>query len=269
MQGKPRPFHLGDIRVFTYAGGFAGGQAEFVRVPYAGVGPIKVPDSLTDDQSLFLSEIFPTGYMGAENADIKEGDTVAIWGCGPVGQFAMQSAWMLGAGRVIAIDVVKEKLDMAERHSKAESIRTVDADEVYSKLMEMTNGKGPDCCIDCVGAEAHGAEGFDSNIQKAQPDALAQIFKSYKKAGNVSPPGVYVEKVDGLPMGVAMNKSLNLKMGQTHMQHYLDPLLKKVVAGEIDPSFIITHRMKLEDAPKAYEMFTNKDDQCVKVVLTP
>ncbi|WP_031425573.1 zinc-dependent alcohol dehydrogenase [Flavimarina sp. Hel_I_48] len=250
-------------------GGFAGGQAEYVRVPYADVGPIKVPESLSDDKVLFLSDIFPTGYMGAENANIKRGDTVAIWGCGPVGQFAIQSAWMLGAERVIAIDVVKERLDMAERSSNVELIRTVDADQVYQLLMEMTNGKGPDCCIDCVGAEAHGTEGFNKNLSKAQPDALAQIFKSCKKAGNVSIPGVYVGKVDGLPLGIAMNKSLNLKMGQTHMQHYLEPLLKKVEEGKIDPSFIITHRMKLDDAPEAYKKFRNKEDNCVKVVLTP
>ena len=258
--------------IFGYShmlGGFSGGQAEYVRVPYADNGPIKVPESLSDDQSLFLSDIFPTGYMGAENADIKSGDTVAIWGCGPVGQFAIQSAWMLGAERVIAIDIVEERLDMAEKHGKAEVIRTIDADEVYQRLMEMTNGKGPDCCIDCVGAEAHGTEGFDKNISKAQPDALAQIFKSCKKAGNVSIPGVYVGKVDNLPMGIAMNKSLQLKMGQTHMQRYLEPLLKKVEEGEIDPSFIITHHMPLDDAPEAYKIFRNKDARCVKVVLKP
>lgn len=250
-------------------GGFAGGQAEYVRIPYADVGPIKVPESLDDDKVLFLSDIFPTGYMGAENADITEGDTVAIWGCGPVGQFAIQSAWMLGAERVIAIDVVKERLDMAENNSDVEVIRTVDPDEVYQRLMQMTDGKGPDCCIDCVGAEAHGTEGFDTNIKSAQPDALAQIFKSCKKAGNVSIPGVYVGKVDGLPLGIAMNKSLSLKMGQTHMQHYLEPLMKKVENGEIDPSFIITHRMSLDEAPDAYKKFRNKEDKCVKVVLTP
>ena len=258
--------------IFGYShmlGGFSGGQAEYVRVPYADVGPIKVPESLSDDKVIFLSDIFPTGYRGAENADIKEGDTVAIWGCGPVGQFAIQSAWMLGAERVIAIDVVEERLDMAEKNSNVELIRTVDANEVYQRLMEMTGGKGPDCCIDCVGAEAHGTEGFDTNIVKAQPDALAQIFKSCKKAGNVSIPGVYVGEVDGLPMGVAMNKSLNLKMGQTHMQHYLEPLLKMVENEKIDPSFIITHKMKLDDAPEAYEKFRNKTDKCVKVVLTP
>ncbi len=250
-------------------GGFAGGQAEYVRVPYADVGPIKVPESLTDEQALFLSDIFPTGYMAAENANIKHGDVVAIWGCGPVGQFAIQSAWMLGASRVIAIDMIKERLDLAEKHSKAEVIRTIDPKEVYAKLMEMTNGKGPDCCIDAVGAEAHGMEGFDKKIKQSQPDSLAQIFKCCKKAGTVSIPGVYIGKMDGLPFGIAMNKGLNLKMGQTHMQHYLEPLLKKVEEGKIDPSFIITHRMKLDEAPEAYKKFRNKKDGCIKVVLTP
>lgn len=250
-------------------GGFSGGQAEYVRIPYANVGPIKVPESLSDEQALFLSDIFPTGFMAAENANIKKGDTVAIWGCGPVGQFAIQSAWMLGAKRVIAIDMIPERLDMAEKHSKAEVIRTVDPKEVYERLMEMTNGKGPDSCIDAVGAEAHGSEGFNTDLKKAQPDALAQIFKCCKKAGNVSIPGVYIGKVDGLPLGIAMNKGLSLKMGQTHMQHYLDPLLQKVVEGKIDPSFIITHRMKLSEAPEAYTKFRNKKDGCIKVVLKP
>ncbi|MDT0295942.1 zinc-dependent alcohol dehydrogenase [Mesonia ostreae] len=250
-------------------GGFSGGQAEYVRVPYADVGPIKVPESLSDDKVLFLSDIFPTGYMGAENANIKPGDTVAIWGCGPVGQFAIQSAFMLGAERVIAIDMVKERLDMAEKNSAVEVIRTVDPNEVYMRLMEMTNGKGPDCCIDCVGAEAHGTEGFNTDLEKAQPNALAQIFKACKKAGNVSIPGVYVGEVDGLPLGMAMNKSLNIKMGQTHMQHYLEPLLAKIENGAFDPSFIITHKMKLDEAPEAYKKFRNKEDKCVKVVLTP
>lgn len=250
-------------------GGFSGGQAEYVRIPYANVGPIKVPESLSDEQALFLSDIFPTGYMAAENADIKSGDTVAVWGCGPVGQFAIQSAWMLGAKRVIAIDMIPERLDLAEKHSKAEVIRTIDPKEVYERLMDMTDGRGPDSCIDAVGAEAHGMEGFNTNLKQAQPDALAQIFKCCKKAGNVSIPGVYIGKVDGLPFGIAMNKGLNLKMGQTHMQHYLDPLLQKVVEGKIDPTFIITHRMKLADAPEAYTKFRNKKDGCIKVVLTP
>lgn len=267
--------------IFGYShmlGGFDGGQAEYVRVPYADVGPIKVPSTLSDDQSLFLSDIFPTGYMAAENADIKRGDTVAIWGCGPVGQFAIQSAFMLGAERVIAIDSVKERLDMAKKHSRVELIRTTDRDDVYEKLMEMTNGKGPDSCIDAVGAEAHGDTLFGKAVDKtkevlqlpmSRPYVLQQIMMSCKKAGTVSIPGVYIGMVNEIPFGAAMNKALTFKMGQTHVQRYLKPLLDKVDEGLIDPSFIITHRMKLDEAPKAYDLFKNKEDKCVKVVLTP
>ncbi|APS40511.1 Threonine dehydrogenase [Salegentibacter agarivorans] len=267
--------------IFGYShmlGGFDGGQAEYVRVPYADVGPIKVPSTLSDDQSLFLSDIFPTGYMAAENADIKRGDTVAIWGCGPVGQFAIQSAFMLGAERVIAIDSVKERLDMAKKHSRVELIRTTDRDDVYEKLMEMTNGKGPDSCIDAVGAEAHGDTLFGKAVDKtkevlqlpmSRPYVLQQIMMSCKKAGTVSIPGVYIGMVNEIPFGAAMNKALTFKMGQTHVQRYLKPLLDKVDEGLIDPSFIITHRMKLDEAPKAYDLFKKKEDKCVKVVLTP
>jgi threonine dehydrogenase-like Zn-dependent dehydrogenase len=267
--------------IFGYShmlGGFDGGQAEYVRVPYADVGPIKVPSTLSDDQSLFLSDIFPTGYMAAENADIKRGDTVAIWGCGPVGQFAIQSAFMLGAERVIAIDSVKERLDMAKKHSRVELIRTTDRDDVYEKLMEMTNGKGPDSCIDAVGAEAHGDTLIGKAVDKtkevlqlpmSRPYVLQQIMMSCKKAGTVSIPGVYIGMVNEIPFGAAMNKALTFKMGQTHVQRYLKPLLDKVDEGLIDPSFIITHRMKLDEAPKAYDLFKNKEDKCVKVVLTP
>jgi len=267
--------------IFGYShmlGGFDGGQAEYVRVPYADVGPIKVPSTLSDDQSLFLSDIFPTGYMAAENADIKRGDTVAIWGCGPVGQFAIQSAFMLGAERVIAIDSVAERLDMAKKHSRVELIRTTDRDDVYEKLMEMTNGKGPDSCIDAVGAEAHGDTLIGKAVDKtkevlqlpmSRPYVLQQIMMSCKKAGTVSIPGVYIGMVNEIPFGAAMNKALTFKMGQTHVQRYLKPLLDKVDEGLIDPSFIITHRMKLDEAPKAYDLFKNKEDKCVKVVLTP
>jgi threonine dehydrogenase-like Zn-dependent dehydrogenase len=254
-------------------GGFAGGQAEYVRVPYANVGPVKVPDSLEDKQVLFLSDIFPTGYMAAENADIEDGDTVAIWGCGPVGQFAIQSAWMMGAERVVAIDSVPERLDMAENHSKAEVIRTTDSDEVFETLQDMTDGYGPDCCIDAVGAEAHGGGSLspedDRFSDKDKPYVLQQIIPTCKKGGNVSVPGVYAGMVDGIPFGAAMNKSLSFKMGQTHMQHYMKPLLERVEDGEIDPSFIITHQHDLEEAPQAYEKFRDKEDGCVKVVLTP
>ncbi|HLR32464.1 MAG TPA: zinc-dependent alcohol dehydrogenase [Fodinibius sp.] len=259
-------------------GGFSGGQAEYVRVPYADVGPVRVPDSLMDEEVLFLSDIFPTGYMAAENADIEDGDTVAVWGCGPVGQFAIQSAWMLGAGRVIAIDSVSERLDMAERQGNAEVIRTTDADEVYDRLQDMTHGFGPECCIDAVGAEAHGGGTLNKLKDSAQqaismktsnPYALQQIIRNCKKGGNISVPGVYLGKVNGIPFGTAMNKSLSFKMGQTHMQHYMQPLLRKIAAGEIDPSFIITHRLDLEDAPEAYETFRDKKEGCIKVILNP
>lgn len=267
--------------IFGYShmlGGFDGGQAEYVRVPYADVGPIKVPESLSDDQALFLSDIFPTGYMGAENADISQGDTVAIWGCGPVGQFAIQSAWMLGAKRVIAIDNVPERLEMARKHSDVETINTTDRMDVYELLMQATNGKGPDCCIDAVGAEAHGDTMIGKVIDKtkevlqlpmSRPYVLQQIIISCKKGGTVSIPGVYIGMVNEIPFGAAMNKALTFKMGQTHVQRYLQPLLEKVEQGQIDPSFIITHRMKLEEAPEAYSLFKHKKDDCVKVVLTP
>src|SRR5690625_296763 len=259
-------------------GGFSGGQAEYVRVPYADVGPVRVPDSLMDEEVLFLSDIFTTGYMAAENADIEDGDTVAVWGCGPVGQFAIQSAWMLGAGRVIAIDSVSERLDMAERQGNAEVIRTTDADEVYDRLQDMTHGFGPECCIDAVGAEAHGGGTLNKLKDSAQqaismktsnPYALQQIIRNCKKGGNISVPGVYLGKVNGIPLGTAMNKSLSINMEQNNMQHYMQPLLRKIAAGEIDPSFIITHRLDLEDAPEAYETFRDKKEGCIKVILNP
>ena len=267
--------------IFGYShvlGGFPGGQAEYVRVPYADVGPVKVPERLSDEQALFLSDIFPTGYMAAENANIKKGDTVAIWGCGPVGQFTIKSAWMMGAGRVIAIDNVRERLNLASVHGKAETINTTDRVDVYEKLMEMTNGKGPDSCIDAVGAEAHGDTMFGKVVDKtkevlhlpmSRPYVLQQIFMSCKKAGTVSIPGVYIGMVNEIPFGAAMNKALKLNMGQTHVQKYMPDLLEKINNEEIDPSFVISHRMKLEDAPHAYDIFKNKEDNCIKVVLTP
>ncbi len=259
-------------------GGFDGGQAEYVRVPYANVGPLKVPDSLTDKQALFLSDVFPTGYMAAENAHIQDGDMVAVWGCGPVGQFAIQSAWMMGAERVVAIDSVNERLDMAEERGNAETIRTTKHSDVYDALMDMTDGRGPDCCIDAVGCDAHGSNMFRNirdkamdkiHLETSKPYVLQQIIQSCKKGGNVSIPGVYIGPVNFLPWGAAMNKGLTFRMGQTHMQHYMEPLLEKIEAGEIDPTFIITHEVELEDAPEAYETFRDKKDGCVKVVMTP
>ena len=261
-------------------GGFAGGQAEYLRVPYADVGPVKVPEGLEDDQVLFLSDIFPTGYMGAENADIEPGDTVAVWGAGPVGQFAIQSAWMLGAGRVIAIDREPERLAMARTHGRAETIDFEDAGSggVYERLQELTGGRGPDRCIDCVGAEAHATsdakEMYDdlreaAHVPANHPYVLAEAIKSCRKGGTVSLPGVYTDKVDGLPMHAAMNKALTIRGGQTHVQKYLEPLLRKIVDDGFDPTFVITHRASLEEAPEMYKTFESRDDECIKVVLKP
>ena len=258
-------------------GGFAGGQAEYLRVPFADVGPIKIPPGMSDDQVLFLSDIFPTGYMAAENCQMEHGDTVAIWGCGLVGQFAIQSAWMFGAERVIAIDRLPERLRMAEGYGSAETIN-FSKDSVYDRLMEMTGGRGPDRCIDAVGTEADAASSFDAVVDRAKPAAylgtdrphvLREAIMCCRKGGTVSIPGVYIGFLDKIPFGAAMNKGLTMKMGQTNVQKYLEPLLSKVEAGEIDPSFVITHRVKLEDAPKAYKTFRDKEEGCIKVVLKP
>jgi threonine dehydrogenase-like Zn-dependent dehydrogenase len=258
-------------------GGFAGGQAEYLRVPFADVGPIKIPPGMSDDQVLFLSDIFPTGYMAAENCQMEQGDTVAIWGCGPVGQLAIQSAWMFGAERVIAIDRVPERLRMAEGYGSAETIN-FSKDNVYDRLMEMTGGRGPDRCIDAVGTEADAASSFDAVVDRAKaaaylgtdrPHVLREAIMCCRKGGTLSIPGVYIGFLDKIPFGAAMNKGLTMKMGQTNVQKYLEPLLSKVEAGEIDPSFVITHRVKLEDAPKAYKAFRDKEDGCIKVVLKP
>lgn len=255
-------------------GGYAGGQAEYARVPFADVGPIKIESSLADEQVLFLSDIFPTGYMAAENCDIQPGDTVAVWGCGPVGQFAIKSAYMLGAEQVIAIDRVPERMDLA-RSSGADVID--DQDDVVERLKEMTGGMGPDACIDAVGLEAHG-DGIMGMVDKVKqtmriesdrPHALRAAIQACRKGGTVSIPGVYGGFVDTTPMGAVMNKGLTLKAGQTHMQRYLEPLLKRVEAGEIDPSFVITHTLPLDQAPDAYRMFRDKEDGCIKVVLKP
>lgn len=256
-------------------GGYAGGQAEYARVPFADVGPLKIPDGLSDEQVLFLTDIFPTGYMAAENCNIQPGDTVAVWGCGPVGQFAIRSAFMLGADRVIAIDRVPERLQMAAA-AKAEIINYEEMD-AGEAVTEMTGGRGPDACIDAVGMEAHGT-GLDALYDKAKqavrlesdrPTALRQVILACRKGGTVSIPGVYGGFVDKVPLGAAFNKGLTIKMGQTHVHRYLRPLLDRVQKGEIDPTFVITHRMKLDEAPHAYEIFKQKKDNCIKVVLKP
>ena len=257
-------------------GGFAGGQAEYLRVPHADVGPIVIESDLPDEKVLFLSDIFPTAYMAAENAEIEPGDTVAIWGCGPVAQLTIRCAWMLGAGRVIAIDHVPERLQLAA-NSKAEIINFKEED-VYERLMEMTKGRGPDRCIDAVGCEAHGSGSFDSVLDKAKATVMLatdrahvirQAIRCCRKQGTISVPGVYVGMIDKFPFGPAMNKGLTIRMGQTHVQRYLQPLLEKIESGEIDPSFIITHRRPLEDGPEMYKTFRDKKDGCIKVVLKP
>lgn len=258
-------------------GGFPGGQAEYLRVPFADVGPLKIESSLPDEKVLFLSDIFPTGYMAAENAEIEPGDTVAIWGCGPVAQFAIQSAWMFKAGRVIAIDCVSERLKMAANQGRAETIN-FEKENVYERLQELTGGRGPDRCIDAVGCEAHGTTVVESVVDKlvaavsASSDrshALREAIMCCRKGGTISVPGAYAGFLDKIPFGAFMNKGLTMKAGQTHMQRYMKPLFEKVESGEIDPSFVITHRVNLDDAPAAYKTFRDKKDKCIKVVLTP
>jgi threonine dehydrogenase-like Zn-dependent dehydrogenase len=255
-------------------GGFAGGQAQYARVPFADIGPLKIPDALRDDQVLFLSDVFPTGYMAAENCRIQPGDTVAVWGCGPVGQFAIRSAYLLGAERVIALDHVPARLRMAEQ-GKAEAVN-YDHVEVVEKLKEMTGGLGPDACIDAVGMEAHGLA-LDAlcdrakqalHLESDRAHALRQAIQACRKGGTVSIPGVYSGFIDRFPIGAAFAKGLTLTMGQTHVPRYMQPLLQRIEHGEIDPSFVITHRMKLEDAPQGYRIFRSQGD-CVKVVLSP
>ena len=269
----PRPGLFGYSHMY---GGYPGGQAEYARVPFADVGPLKVPDSLTDEQVLFLSDIFPTGYMAADNCQIKPGDTIAVWGCGPVGQFAIKSAYLLGAERVIAIDRFAERLELASSQGGAETLNYEDVD-VLDALRHMTGGQGPDACIDAVGLEAHGTT-LDAWYDRAKtsmflatdrPHALRQAISACRKGGTVSIPGVYGGWLDKFPLGAAFAKGLTLKMGQTHMHKYMPLLLERIEHGEIDPSFIITHRIGLEDAPAMYRTFRDKHDSCIKVVMKP
>jgi threonine dehydrogenase-like Zn-dependent dehydrogenase len=258
-------------------GGYAGGQAQYLRVPYADVGPLRIDSDLPDEKVLFLSDIFPTGWMAALNAEIEPGDTVAVWGCGPVGQMTIQSCWMLGAGRVIAIDTVPERLALARSAGRAE---TIDFKEtgVYDALMEMTGGRGPDRCIDAVGAEAHGTGSIDAIYDKAKTMLMQETDRVHvireaimccRPAGTISMPGVYLGVGDKIPLGAFMNKGLTLKTGQTHVQKYHGELLRRIEAGEIDPSFVITHKVPIDQGPDMYKTFRDKDDGCIKVVLKP
>ncbi|PIT99823.1 MAG: glutathione-dependent formaldehyde dehydrogenase [Bdellovibrionales bacterium CG10_big_fil_rev_8_21_14_0_10_45_34] len=255
-------------------GGYAGGQAEYIRLPFADTNSLIVPQGIDDEKVLFLSDIFPTGYMAAENCNIKRGDTVAVWGAGPVGQMCIRSAFLLGAERVIAIDHFEGRLKMAA-DSGAETINYEDADELVDELKALTGGRGPDSCIDAVGLEAHGQSitSIRDRVEAAvglvtdRIDALRLAIMACKKGGTVSVPGVYAGFSDHFPFGAAFGKGLTFKMGQTHTQKYMKPLLKLILEDKIDPSFVITHRMEIDEGSHAYEIFSDQKDECIKVVL--
>jgi threonine dehydrogenase-like Zn-dependent dehydrogenase len=258
-------------------GGYAGGQAQYARVPFANVGPLKIESDLPDEKVLFLSDIFPTGYMAAENAQIQEGDTVAVWGCGPVGQFAIASAFMLGAARVVAIDRFQERLELARSIGAV----TVDYSEedvsVLTALKDLTGGIGPDSCIDAVGLEAHSAQlqGIYDKVKTAimletdRPSVLRQAIQSVRKGGTVSIPGVYGGLLDKVPFGAAFGKGITMKMGQTNMHKYMKPLLERIEKGQIDPSYIISHRITLDAAPEMYKVWRDKGQNVTKIVIDP
>jgi threonine dehydrogenase-like Zn-dependent dehydrogenase len=258
-------------------GGYPGGQAEYVRVPFADATHIKVPDSLTDEQVLFLGDIFPTGWQAAMQCDIETTDTVAIWGCGPVGQMAIRSAILLGAKQVIAIDRIPERLGMAE----AGGAITINFDEegVVERLNDLTQGKGPEKCIDCIGMESHVMPSAPDTVldrakqmmmmESDRPHVLRQMIYVCRPGGVISIPGVYSGLDDKVPMGPLMNKGLTIRAGQTHVNRWTDDLLRRIEEGQIDPSFVITHTVSLEEGPEMYKVFRDKQDNCIKVVLKP
>jgi threonine dehydrogenase-like Zn-dependent dehydrogenase len=257
-------------------GGYPGGQAEYVRVPFADFTPVKIPNGLTDEQVLFLGDIFPTGWQAAVQCDIEPADTVAIWGAGPVGQFAIRSAILLGAKQVVSIDRVPERLEMARA---AGAIPTnFDDESVLERLKELTQGRGPEKCIDAVGMESHATRSFDAIYDRAKqammletdrPHVLREMIYVCRPAGVLSIPGVYGGLIDKIPFGAAMNKGLTFRMGQTHVNRWTDDLLRRIQEGQIDPSFVITHTVPLEKGPDMYKVFRDKEDGCVKVVLKP
>jgi threonine dehydrogenase-like Zn-dependent dehydrogenase len=274
MWGHP----VGGIYGYSHtAGGYAGAQSEYVRVPFADVGPVKIENGFSDEQVLFLGDVFPTGYMGAEACDIQPDDVVAVWGAGPVGQFAVASAFMLGAARVIAIDRYEYRLRMAREKSRAETLNYTEVDSVVEALKDLTGGRGPDACIDAVGMEAHHPGplyAYDRVKQAARLEtdrgfAIREAIHSCRSGGTISIMGGYYGVMDKFPIGSLMNRSLTIRTGQCHVQRYLRPLLERVANGDIDPSFVVTHRLPLSDAPRGYEMFKHKEDDCVKVVLKP
>ena len=271
-------YHTSGLYGYTHMlGGYAGGQAEYVRVVQADNGPTKVPDGIDDEKVLFLTDIFPTGWQAALNCDIQPGDTVAVWGCGPVGQMTIQSAWLQGAGRVIAFDTVPERMEMARTMGKAE-VYDFMKDAPHDVLKDLTKGRGPDSVVDAVGSEAHGMGSADAVIDRVKagvglsidrPHVWRDIIKAARPGGNVSVPGVYFGYMDKMPIGTIVGKGLAIRSGQTHVQMYMDDLLEMVVAGKIDPSFIITHRATLEQGPELYNTFKEKKDGCIKVVMHP
>ena len=258
-------------------GGYAGGQAQYVRVPFANVGPLKIESNLPDEKVLFLSDIFPTGYMAAENAQIQEGDTVAVWGCGPVGQFAIASAFMLGAARVIAIDRIPERLALAREVGAVTVDYSEDDMSVLTALKELTGGTGPDSCIDAVGLEAHSSDlqGVYDTVKNAllletdRPAVLRQAIQGVRKGGTVSIPGVYGGLLDKVPFGAAFGKGITMKMGQTHMHNYMKPLLDRIEEGQIDPAYIISHRVTLDQVPEMYKIWRDKKENVTKIVIDP
>ncbi|HEY7087408.1 MAG TPA: zinc-dependent alcohol dehydrogenase [Tepidisphaeraceae bacterium] len=274
-----KAFGYSPAGLFGYShltGGYAGGQAQYARIPYADVGPLNITGvDLTDEQVVFLSDIFPTGYMAAEQCDLKGGEVVAVWGCGPVGQFAIRSAYLLGASHVIAIDSVPERMQMAS--DGGATVLDMKDDSIYHRLYEMTAGRGPDACIEAVGNEAHGTSpdayydmvAVHTLMATDKAHALRQAINCCRKGGVVSIVGVFGGIADKIPMGAAMNKGLTFRMGQTHMPKYMRPLLERIQRKEIDPSFVATHRIPIDDAPMGYEIFKHKRDRCVKVVLDP
>jgi threonine dehydrogenase-like Zn-dependent dehydrogenase len=277
MQEKMMGHHCSGVFGYSHLlGGFAGGQAEYARVPFADVGPLRIPEGLTDEQVLFLSDIFPTGYMGAEMCDIAPGDTIAVWGCGPVGQFAIASAKLLGAERVIAIDRFPYRLKIARERAGEDVTINYEETNVLEALKELTGGVGPDGCVDAVGLESHapGIEGWYDKAKQSmrwendRPIALRHAIMSCRNGRTVSVIGVYSGFIDKFPIGPLMNRSLTIKSGQCHVHRYMKPLLQHIMDGKIDPSFVITHRMSLDDAPVGYDIFNKKEDECLKVVLS-
>lgn len=257
-------------------GGFAGGQAEYIRVPYADVGPYKVPEGLSDEQVLFLSDIFPTGYMAADFCNLRGGETVAVWGCGPVGQFAIKSALLLGAEHVIAIDTVPERLALARKSGA--TVLDFMKEDVYDRIQDLTKGRGADACIDAVGTEPETQASADSVMDRIKvatfmgtdrPHVLRQAIHCCRNFGTVSIVGVYGGLLDKIPMGSAINRGLTFRMAQTPVQHYLPKLMELIENGDIDPSFVITHRAQLDQGPELYRTFRAKEDGCIKVVLKP